>query len=65
MSDQVDDHKPPEPLMHQVIVIGAGISGLCAARVLAEKGVNVLVLEAADRIGGRTWTVRVSAKGML
>lgn len=29
----------------QVIVIGAGVSGLCAAKVLADQGVNVLVLE--------------------
>lgn len=36
-----------------VIVIGAGMSGLIAARDLHRAGVDVLVLEAADRIGGR------------
>ena len=36
-----------------VIVLGAGMAGLAAARVLAERGRRVLVLEARDRVGGR------------
>ncbi|MGW6391624.1 flavin monoamine oxidase family protein [Streptomyces sp. NPDC055103] len=40
----------------RVIVIGAGISGLAAARHLVDQGEDVLVLEARDRIGGRIWT---------
>ena len=35
-------------------------SGLSAAKLLHEKGLNVLVLEASNRVGGRTWTLRVS-----
>ncbi|XP_045732518.2 amine oxidase [flavin-containing] A [Mirounga angustirostris] len=44
--------------MFDVVVIGGGISGLSAAKLLAEHDVNVLVLEARDRVGGRTYTVR-------
>jgi monoamine oxidase len=39
-----------------VIVVGAGIAGLATARALALNGSSVVVLEARDRIGGRTWT---------
>jgi monoamine oxidase len=40
----------------RILVIGAGMSGLAAARRLADAGMDVTVIEARDRIGGRTWT---------
>ena len=40
-----------------VVVIGAGLAGLRAADRLFAGGVDVQVLEARDRVGGKTWTV--------
>ena len=39
-----------------VIVIGAGLAGLMAARELTYKGHTVRVIEALDRVGGRLFT---------
>ena len=39
---------------HDVIVIGAGLAGLRAAMILHERGLDVQVLEARARVGGRT-----------
>src|SRR5262245_39031993 len=46
------------PVRCDVLVIGAGASGLGAARSLADAGRSVIVLEARDRLGGRVWTNR-------
>lgn len=43
-----------------VVVIGAGVAGLAAARALRAQGLSVQVLEARDRIGGRTHTDTVA-----
>lgn len=43
---------------YDTIVIGAGMSGVTAARMLADAGASMLVLEARDRIGGRMNTDR-------
>lgn len=43
--------------MSEVVVIGAGVAGLAAARELAAHGVAALVLEARGRVGGRVHTV--------
>ena len=44
-------------VLFDAIVIGAGLSGLHTARLLEEQGLNVLVLEGRDRIGGRVYTL--------
>jgi monoamine oxidase len=39
-----------------VVIIGAGVSGLAAASELRKSGLSVLILEARDHVGGRAWT---------
>lgn len=41
-------------MAHDVVVIGAGLAGLTAARELTGRGFDVVVLEGRDRVGGRT-----------
>jgi len=59
----VEQEKPAETIVepadkiYDVIVIGAGMSGIAAADKLDSQGMDVLILEARDRIGGRIWTM--------
>jgi monoamine oxidase len=43
-----------------VVVVGAGFAGVTAARELAAAGYQVMLLEARDRVGGRTWTTSMA-----
>lgn len=65
-------HAPPAPTnattgatrdLEHVVVVGGGIAGLCAAVVLAERGVAVTVIEAQDTLGGRvrSWPIELPA----
>ena len=52
-----------DEVTYDVIVVGAGVSGLTAARTLSKQGRKVLVLEAQPQIGGRLQRVQVGESG--
>ncbi len=58
MSNGTNDN-PDVQEIHDVLIIGAGMAGLTAARTLADAGRRVLILEAQHRIGGRILTQRI------
>jgi monoamine oxidase len=55
---RVASHDAPERV--DAIVIGAGFAGLTAARTLARAGRRVIMVEARDRVGGRTKAGRIA-----
>lgn len=64
-SSESTSEKTPTATRTDVLVIGAGIAGLAAARSVADAKLNVVVLEARKRIGGRIWTDRSWPKAPL
>lgn len=52
----------PRPAPNSVVVLGAGIAGLAAAKALAAAGAQVTVLEGRDRTGGRIHTVKTNGR---
>jgi monoamine oxidase len=49
---------------NDVVIVGAGMAGLTAARAVAEAGLRVLVVEAQERIGGRILTEHVGGEAL-
>jgi monoamine oxidase len=50
---------------YEVVVIGGGAAGVAAGRRLDEAGVEALIVEARDRLGGRAWTIKDAAGDAL
>ncbi|KAJ5919672.1 hypothetical protein N7454_009507 [Penicillium verhagenii] len=56
----------PSAKIYDVVIIGAGLAGLTAAHELSSTGLSCVVLEARDRVGGKTWSQpTTSGRGIL
>lgn len=59
----VNDNRESASYDADVIVVGAGPSGSYAAKLLHDRGISVKLVEAKDRVGGRTWSSKTEAQG--
>ncbi|GAA5321050.1 MAG: hypothetical protein Aseana_31140 [Candidatus Pelagadaptatus aseana] len=62
MASRGSTGKTDDTYDYDVIVIGGGFAGVTAARELRQAGLSVLILEARNRLGGRTFTVKRDGK---
>ncbi|KAL2472633.1 Lysine-specific histone demethylase 1-like protein 2 [Forsythia ovata] len=63
VSPAVESQIPHEAIEGSVIIVGAGLSGLAAARQLMSFGFKVVVLEGRNRPGGRVYTQKMGREG--
>src|SRR5258708_20900527 len=61
-SEEVVERKAPQK---KIVIIGAGLAGLCAAYELAGLGYDITVYEARERVGGRVERVEGFANGKI
>jgi hypothetical protein len=60
MSENECSGEAPDPSRIRAVIIGAGPSGIGAARTLFQAGIDPIILEARDRIGGRMWSTTLT-----
>jgi monoamine oxidase len=56
---------PPASEEYEVVIIGAGLAGLSAAHDIMRAGFSCLILEARDRVGGKTWSQKLDSGGVV
>lgn len=54
--------RKPQPRDADVIIIGAGAAGIAAGRALRRQGIDVILVEARDRVGGRAHTIPLASQ---